>query len=176
MVLADFRLSRGQRRAALALTRVVCPGDVAALGIADDVVDEFELMLRAFPGHARFGLVATLLLIEWLAVLAPSSLGRPFSRLPRARQERWFHRWIESPLFVARQLAKVLRGVIAMGYYEHPSVKRRIGFQPERWIERVKQEREERFGDEIRRGEEAVTAADPLVPASALARRGREGA
>lgn len=171
MTLSDFRLSRGQRRTAEALAFVVCPNDLAELGIVDDVVEEVELMLRSFPGLARFGLVASLVALEWLAVLAPSSLGRPFTRLPRARKERWFARLWSSPLALVRQMVKTLKGLLTMGYYEHPKVKARLAYHPDQWIAEVARERLARFGSEIRIHEAQVTAPDPLVPAKRLTKR-----
>ncbi len=171
MTLADFSLSRGQRRTLGQLAHVVCPGDVAALGIETAIVDEFELLLRTFPPLVRFAMLAATVLMEWLAVLAPSSLLRPFSLLPRGKQQRWFARWAHCPLMPVRQLAKTMKGLLGLGYWEHPSVKERIGYHPERWIAQVKEERAARFADEIAAGEAAVVAPDPLVPAATLARR-----
>ena len=176
MTLSDARLSRGQRRCAAALAHVVCPDDLAELGIEAAVVDELELMLRAFPSLARFGLVTALIAIEWLAILLPSSLGRPFSHLPRALQERYFARLWSSPLGLVRQLVKTLKGLLTMGYYEHPAVKARLAWHPERWIAEVARERIARFGEEIAHHEALVTAPDPLIAPATLLKRTRDEA
>lgn len=169
---SDFRLTAGQRRTLGAISRVACPDDVEALGCEGRLVSEVELTLASFPPLLRQALAVTLVLFEWLAVLRPSSLGRRFSGLPRARQERYFAAWWHSPLLVVRQAIKAIKGLLGMAYYDLPAVKARLEYFPEAWMAQVKQQRLDRFGDEIREQDRLVTAPDPLVPAAALSRRG----
>ncbi|MSP60093.1 MAG: hypothetical protein EXR72_07070 [Myxococcales bacterium] len=170
MILADFRLSRRARKTVAALARVVCPEDFDALGVEGAVIEEVELTLRSFPPLVRFALASAIWIFEWSALFYPASFMRPFSRLDPARGERHFRRWWSSGLLSIRQLAKTLKGMITMGYYEQAAVKACLEFHPDRWIADVARRRLEAFGEEIRRKEAEVIAPDPLVPASGLSK------
>jgi hypothetical protein len=85
-VLADFRLPRALRRVVAAMARVALTDEVERLGLTDAVVDHVELSLRSIPFHLRTGVVAGLTSFEAGALALPSSFGRTFSRLPRAKQ------------------------------------------------------------------------------------------
>ncbi len=161
--LASFRLPAGCRRTLAALAPVVLTDEVEALGLTEAVVDEVEQFLRSIPTPVRAGVVAGIVAFEQSARAAPSSLGRGFSRLPAARRVVHFERWWRGagPL---HQLARALKMFLAFAYYEHPQVKERLGYDPERWIERVGRERLERHGEAIAAAEAAVLAPDPLVP------------
>ena len=52
-----------------------------------------------------------------------------------------------------------LRGLVAMCYYELPTVQREIGYDPGPYIAAVSRRRLESYGPEIDAGEAAVTAA-----------------
>ncbi|MGE0707389.1 MAG: hypothetical protein AB7N76_04435 [Planctomycetota bacterium] len=161
--LADFRLSAGARATLAALAPIVLTDEVDALGVREDVVDRVELFLRSVPTPVRLALAAGLMGFEQSARLDPRSLGRGFSSLPRLRAEAFFHAAWESNLEPVRQLARGLKMILTVSYYEHPAKKRQLGYDPERWIARVAAERLERYAEEIRKGEAVVLAPAPLL-------------
>jgi hypothetical protein len=158
--LADFRLTRAQRRALGGLARVSCPPDVESLGIVDAVVDHMELSLRALPALLRTGLVTVLAAYENGARALHG--GRPASALPYDQAHAWFERWRKSPLLPMREWVKAAKGLLCMAYYEQPAVKEQIGYTPEAWIEKVKRKRLMVYGDEIKRHEQSLITPDPL--------------
>lgn len=157
----SFRLPRPVRRTLRALAPVVCGPEVERLGIGDEVVDGVERFCDALPAHVRAGAVAGALLFEAAPALEPRTLGRTFSRLDPASAEAVFARWWagHGP---RKQVVKVLKMFLAFAYYEHPRVKERLTYDPDRWIAKVARERLERFAGEIERHEQAVLAPDPL--------------
>jgi hypothetical protein len=173
-VLADFKLPRPLRKTLGALARVVCTDEVETLGLTDAVVDGVELHMRSIPALFRAGLVAGLASFEAGAAAWPRALGRPFSRLPADLQEAYFRSWWASPLFPMRQLAKGVKGLLAMSYWEQPEVKRRLEYHPERWIAEVAARRLRDHADDARAHDELVRRPDPLVPAASLTRGGKK--
>ena len=163
--LAAFSLPGPVRRTLRALAPVVLTEEVEELGIADEVVDGVELFLRSIPAPLRVGIVAGVVTFEQSARAASGSGGRGFSRLARPAARAHFERWWGSRLGVLHQLARALKMFLTFSYYEHPAVRARIGYDPERWIAKVKDERARRFGDAARAHDELVLAPDPLVPA-----------
>jgi hypothetical protein len=61
-------------------------------------------------------------------------------------------------------VARRLKGLIVMCYYELPEVKGEIGYHPDPYIAAVSQRRLARYGAQIRAGEAAVLAGDPGGP------------
>ena len=175
MILSDVRLPGPPHRVLVALARATCPDELDRLGLADDVAREVEDFMRALPAYIQVGLLAGLTAFEAAPAVCPGSLGRTFSRLDPARARAHFDRWWSSHLLPLHELARSVKALLAGAYYEHPLVKRRLGFTPEKWIDEVKRMREQRWGDEIRAHEELLRAPDPLVPAASLTRRKADG-
>jgi hypothetical protein len=171
----SFHFTAGQRRTLHALTHITCPPDVAARRCEDRIIGDVELALGSFPPFMRLGVLASLVILEWFAVLVPASFGRRFSSLPRAGQERYFAACWHHRLALVRQAMKGVKGLIAMAYYELPEVKERLGYRPEPWIASVKAMRVERFSDAIREQEQKLLSRDALVPATRLERRQNDG-
>ena len=172
-VLADFRLPRALRRVVSAMARVALTDEVERLGLTDAVVDHVELSLRSIPFHLRTGIVAGLTSFEVGALTFPSSFGRPFSRLPKAKQEAYFRSWWHSPLFLARQFVKSVKGLIAMGFYEQRAVLDQLEYHPEQWIAEVAARRLRDYAGDIAAQDKMVLERDPLVPASTLTKKVR---
>jgi hypothetical protein len=166
--LADFKLPARVRAVLVPLARIVCPPDLEELGLTDAVVDHMELMMRAIPTYLRAGLVAGALSFETGAI---ARYGKPFSRLTPEKQEAWFATWWRSPVLAFRQLAKGLKGLLAMGYWEQPQILARMEYHPERWIAEVAARRLNRYAQEIERQDAMVVAPDPLIPSAALSRK-----
>ena len=52
-----------------------------------------------------------------------------------------------------RNLARLLKGIITLCYYELPAAQADIGYDPVPYVAEVAQRRLERYGDDVRRGE-----------------------
>lgn len=165
--LADFQLSPRQRRILTPIVRVVCPGGVTRYSLVDHVIDHMELSLRALPTALRRGLELGLVAYD---VGAVAWRGRPSTRLSPAQAERWFAIWWKSPLMPQRELAKAIKILALMAYYEMPPVKAELGYTPEAWIEKVKVRRLQVYAADIRAHEASLVEPDPL-PSSLAARR-----
>lgn len=161
MILADFHLPRALRPTVAGVVRIACPPDVERLGLVESVTLMFEHALRVYPAGVRTALVAGLAGFEATAALR---YGRPFSRLDDARARAWWHAWWGSGFAPARQLARTLKMIAAIAYYDTPAVKDAIAYRPDAWIAEVARRRLEKWGVEVQRAEEDLVAPDPLVP------------
>jgi hypothetical protein len=170
MILADFHIPRRLRPAVAQAARVICPGDLDELGLAPQVVDYVELQLRAFPAGLRAGMVAGIATLEASAALRH---GRRFSRLDPDTARRFWASWWASPLPPCRQLAKGLKALVALAFYDSKPMRERLEYHPDAWIADVARRRLERWGAEIRRHDEDLLEPDPLLPAARLLPRVR---
>lgn len=165
MTLANYTMAPWTRRVMAALVPVICTDEPRERGLVDGVLDHVELTMRSFPSFLRLMLIAGTLLFELFAIVLPSSRLRPFSRLPRDRQERYFKMFWDSRFQLFRQLAKGIKAPIALGYWDNPAVCEKMGYTPAAWIAEVKARRERDYAADIARHDELVVAPDPLVPA-----------
>jgi hypothetical protein len=170
--LADFTLPRPVRRTLKHLSRVVLTDEVEQLGLTEQVIDHFELMLRALPAPFRLALTAGIGSFE---VAAVARYGRPFSMLPPDKQEAFFAAWWHSPIFLMRQFVKGVKGLIAMGFWENPTVKARLEYHPERWIAEVAARRLNDYAADIKEHDRIVLESNPLVPVTKLTRKVNDG-
>ena len=160
--LADISLSRRHRRLLRSLVPVICPSAVVRLGLVDDVVDHCELSVRVFPPALRAALQLGLTTYDLGAAGWPPARGRTAGRLAPEQAAGWFALWWRSPLAPQRELAKALKAMMAIAYYEMPAIKQELGYAPDAWIDRVRSRRLQVYGEAIRRHEEALIAPDPL--------------
>lgn len=156
--LASYRMSRGTRRVLASLVPVICPPECAQLGLAGDVLAGVELSMRSMPRPVRLGLVAGLVAFDLSAI--PFRLRRA-SSLPAAAAAAHFDRWRHG-LGIQRELAKGVRALLAMSYYDQPAVLDRLGYTAEAWIEKVKERRLASYGVEIAAHEASIFARDPV--------------
>ena len=168
--LADYRHSPRVRRLLRSLVPIVCPPEVERLGVVDAVVDHVALSMRAFPTPLRKALVLGLTTYDLSAAAWPRARGKTAGKLPRHRAEAWYALWWKSPLAPQRELAKAIKMVMAIAYYEQAAVQAELGYAPQAWIERVKVTRLEVYGDAIRKHDRSLIEPDPL-PSSLAARR-----
>lgn len=157
----DFRLPKRLRAAIATLAPVIVTDEVTRLGITEDVVDGVERFLGAVPTHIRLGLLAGIQAFDSSARAVPSSFGRAFHSLPPEKARAHFERWYGGPE-ATHQLARGIKVFVSFAYYEHPLVRQRIGYAVEPWVEQVKAQRIERFGDVIAAHEAMLLADDPL--------------
>jgi hypothetical protein len=100
----------------------------------------------------------------------PRARGRRAGRLDPERAAAWFRLWWRSPLAPQRELAKAVKSILCMAYYEAPAVQAEMGYTPQAWIDTVKRRRLEVHSDAISRHQASLLAPDPL-PSSLAARR-----
>jgi hypothetical protein len=167
MILADFHFPAALRGTVAQAARVVCPDDLDALGLVEEVVLRVEHGLRSYPIGVRTAFVAGLATLEASAVLRH---GRRFSRLGGAEARAFYAAWWRSRVGPLRQLARTLKMTLALAYYDLPAVKARLEYHPDAWIAEAARRRLERYGIDIERHERELVAPDPLVP---LGRRRR---
>lgn len=151
------------RRLLAGVAAVVCPPGMDELGVTDAVIDHAELSLLAFPPVVRAGFLAGLSGYE-LGALA--RYGKPASRLDPERAHRYFVAWRHG-LAIQQELAKAIKGILCLAYYEMPEVQEAMGYRPDSWIESVRKRRLAVYADDIERHERALFAPEPLVPSPA---------
>ena len=145
------------RRPARRFTEVVCPPEVRIGQRTERVLAEFGLTLGALPSVARKALATALVVLDQGARLYPPSRGRRFARLDDRAAEAYI-RALLARHGAAAEVAKRLKGVVTMCYYDLPEVQREIGYHPSPYIAAVSGRRLESYGPQIRAGEAAVTA------------------
>lgn len=161
--LADFRLPPRLRRTVATLAPLVGGEQIDDLGIADEIVASFELSLRSIPAALRVAMVAGLYALEHSARTHPTAFGRPLSDLGRRAARAHFDAWWQLP--GGHQLAKAIKMFLALAIYDHPAVRRRLGYDPAVWIEKVKTARSARHYDAIEAHEAMILAPSPLLSA-----------
>src|SRR5688572_24177674 len=120
--LADYSHSPRVRRLLRSLVPIVCPPEVERLGVVDAVVDHVALSMRAFPAPLRRALILGLTTYDLAAAAWPPARGRTAGRLPRHEAGAWYAFWWKSPLLPQRELAKAVKALMAIAYYEQPAV------------------------------------------------------
>jgi hypothetical protein len=126
----------------------------------DRVLAQFELMLDALAPTARKALTVAIVVLDQGARLYPPSRGRRFSELDDQAAEAYIRAML-ARRGDAGEVARRLKGLVVMCYYELPTVQREIGYNPAPYIAAVSRRRLESYGAQIRAGETAVTAPDP---------------
>jgi hypothetical protein len=156
----SYRFPRQVGAVLRSLIPITCPD--GGSGLDDDVYQAAQLAIGAVPRHIRTALTAGVITYDLGAIPFPAVLPLPAHRLPRDQAERYFRFWAKSPLGLQRELAKALKGFLAMAYYEHPVVRERLGYHPEQWTDKVKKRRLATYSAEIEAHQRAVLAPDPL--------------
>lgn len=165
--LADYTHPRVVRRTLEAFARIACPSEIEELGLVEAVVDHMELSMRTLPPMVRMGLVTGITSFENAARVWPGNWGQPFSKLPRDKAHKYFLSW-RTGMELQKQFIKGVKGLLCLGYYEMPAVKKQIDFQPEAWIDKVAKRRLKVHSEAIERHQDSLIAPDPLPPMSTL--------
>jgi hypothetical protein len=156
-------LSPSLRRAARRFAEIVCPPEVRTGQRTDRVLGELSLMLGALPPAARKGLAAALIGLDQGARLYPPSRGRRLARLDDRVAAAYIRAVLTRP-GVTGELARRLKGVVTMCYYDLAEVQREIGYDPAPYIAAVSRRRLESYGADIRAHEEAARRLGGEIP------------
>lgn len=161
--LAGRPLSAPAGRIASRFAEVVCPPEVRAGGRTERVIAEFGLLLGSLPPAARRALPVAFIVLDQRARLYPPARGRRFARL----EDQVANRFVRALL--ARRgglggVARRLKGLMVMCYYELPEVKEEIGYRPDPYIAAVSRRRLASYRPQIQAGEAAVLASDHPGP------------
>lgn len=155
------------RRCVTRLARVVCTSAVDDLGLAEAVADHVDLSMRSFPPHVRLGLIAGLTSLEQGARALPAARGRTFSDCAPEVQDAVFAALWHSTLPPVKQLAKGLKGLVALAFWDHPMVRQRLAYTPAEWAAFVNARRARSYGADIAAHDRFVLAPNPLGEAVA---------
>jgi hypothetical protein len=129
------------------------------------VLAEFELLVGSLPGGSRRGLAAAFLAFDQGARLYPPARGRRFSGLGDPAACGYLTALVARP-GSAGNVARKLRSLVAMCYYELADVKEELGYRPDPYIAAVARRRLESYRAEIEAGEALVLAPRPADPGS----------
>ena len=165
-----YRLSARVRNVVASLVPVVCPEGALRLGLVEPLVQHAELSLGSFPPLVSRALSVGLTTYDLSAVAWPPGRGRTASNLAPHKAAAWFAFWWRSPLLPQRELAKAVKSILCLGYYEMPAVQAEMGYTPQAWIDTVKRRRLAVHAEAIRSHEAQLIERDPL-PSSLAARR-----
>ena len=143
------------RPAARRFAEIVCPPEVRTGQRTDRTLGELALMLGALPPAARKGLAMALIGLDQGARLYPPSRGRRLARLDDRVAAAYIRAVLTRP-GVAGELARRLKGVVTMCYYDLAEVQREIGYDPAPYIAAVSRRRLESYGPQIRAGQDAA--------------------
>jgi choline dehydrogenase-like flavoprotein len=149
-----------------AMARVVCPPSVEDPQLSAAIVAETQGLLAALAPESQTVLSLTLVALEF-GSLWPAHGGRRLSRLGDDRARRYVATWRRSRRVLVRQAIDSICGLLLLAFYEQPTVKVQLGFQPDEWIRNQARRRLEVWGDDIKRHEEALLVRAPLVAAAA---------
>jgi len=125
--LPPARLSRGTGRTLAALTLAVAPPEPVVPDREARIADFLAGYIPYLTPLLRRLLPLGLWLFEWGPILFLFAPAR-FSRLEPAARERYLHSWLHSGWSLRRQLAKGLKVLVLMGYFELPEVKAHLGY------------------------------------------------
>jgi hypothetical protein len=152
-----YNLPPRARRTMAALIEVIMPrGGPFDLEVQDEMMSYVEEMLPYLPPLIRSAFPYGLLLLEY-GTLPLAAKARSFSKLPLDQRERYIEGWMESRLFLRREMIKGIKALAVLAYFEHPEVKRRLGFMPPEYVEEVGEKRLEHYGKAIERIQKATS-------------------
>ncbi len=142
-----------------ALARTVCPSDGLTDDLVEATVDEVaNIVVVSSPWAQRAVRVVATALEHGTRTRG----GRPFSTLDRKDARIALDRWNRGPL---RMGIRLLRDLVLVAYYEQPSVRRGVGYEPDPFIAAKKAERLRHWSDDIVAHQQLLMTRSPLRPA-----------
>jgi hypothetical protein len=152
------------RRLVARFAELACPPQLVTQHRTEQVISELELLLGAIQPTARRVLLAGFGIVGQRARVYPRSRGRHLTRLPDDVADAYM-RMLMSRSRGVPGIARRLKGLLVMCYYQLPEVMEEIGYRPDEYIAMVSRRRLASYGAAIRAGERAVLAGTPLDPA-----------
>lgn len=165
--MSHFTLPAGLRPTAHAFARIILPDDLEQLGIAEEVIDELERSLESFPPHLRYALVLGMTVFDAAGAFYLPGHGRTFTHMAGPAAKGWFDLWWDSSFTPVAQFPRGIKALLALAYYEHPTVRARLQYDPDAWIGKVARRRVEKWADAIRQHEAMVLSPNPLIATTA---------
>jgi hypothetical protein len=169
---AAWQLRSPLRRIVVRLAQLVCPPQVPAADVTEELVGELDSLLGALPAALRWLIPGWLVAFDQGARLYPRAYGRRFVRLADAEADAYFRAVLARRRSGLATPLQRIKGLIIMCYYELPQVKEQLGYRPDAYIAEVSRRRLSSYGAQIRAGEAASPGSDP-DPADPRASRGR---
>jgi len=145
------------RRTAERLVEVICLQDLDSEAVKRESLEKIESYVACLPRPVRLGLAAAFIAVDQGARVFPPARGRRFTELDAARADRYLGLLLKGRIRWIRSVTSALKSLITLCYYDVPEVRARVGYQPDPHIGRVARRRLERYREEIRRAEEAVS-------------------
>ena len=167
--LPSLHLRPGTVRILTALIETIAPCAPEVVDRDARIISFVSSALAHLPPMLRFLLPLGLWLFELGTVLfgfAP----RRFSALSRERRRHYMHSWMRSRFALKRQLARGLRALIQLGFYDMPEVRSHLGYEPEGFVAARVQQRATRQGEQSQPlvDEPHLAQLEPLVAANDL--------
>lgn len=97
--------------------------------VVDEMVNFVENYLRYLPPLLRMGFPIGILLFQLGGIIWGGRLV-PFTWLSEQRQETYLRGWVYSRFWWKRDLLKGVKGLVLLGFYQHPAVMQCIGYDP----------------------------------------------
>jgi hypothetical protein len=149
----DRGMRRGTRRIITRLADVACPPEDRA-SVLTDVVDDVASHIACLPPLGRRAIGPALFLFDQLA--RASAGGRRFVRLDDAPARAYLERVLAERSGAVAIVVRLVKGLLALYYYERPVVAARMGYAPDAYIAEVSARRLRLHGAQI----EAAHAAE----------------
>jgi choline dehydrogenase-like flavoprotein len=150
------QLSPRLRAIVTRFAEVACPPGIAADGMAEDLLAEFEALLSALPAGTRMALTGGLVAFDQGARLYLRSRGRRFTRLPAAEAEAYFRNVLARGGGIGSTLQRV-KGLVVFCYHELPQVQDQLGYRPDGYLASVARRRLTTYGARLPAQPPAVT-------------------
>ncbi len=145
----EYFLGRGTRRILQAMAEVILPrNERIQVDCVDDLVNFVDNFVRYLPPMLRMGFPIGIWLFQFLAVVW-SGRPVPYTWLSAERKDRYMRNWVYSKLWWKRDMLKGLKGVMLMGFYQHPEVMKSLNYDPVSHVEAVKARRLASYAEEI---------------------------
>jgi hypothetical protein len=149
----DRGMRRGTRRIVTRLADVACPPEDRAT-VRTDVVDDVASHIACMPALGQRTIGPALFLFDQLA--RARSGGRRFLRLDDDRARAYLEHVLTERSGPVAIVVRLVKGLLALYYYERPIVAARMGYAPDAYIAEVSARRLRLHGEQI----EAVHAAE----------------
>jgi len=137
------------------LAVLVCPPELAELGLTPSLIRDFELHVSCLPPVARRLTAPALRFFDQATRLRPASRGHRFVRLDDGRADAYLRHVLYGRSGPVATAIRLVKGLLVLCYYELPEVKAMLGYDPDSYVAEVTARRLARHGPAIRAAEEA---------------------